>query len=81
MPTLHVRGVSSKVYAELKRHARAQGRSLTEQVKFLIGESLRQNNETQEQILARLRTLRQQFKLRRAGAPGIVGLLREDRNR
>jgi hypothetical protein len=81
MPTLHIRGVSAKLYAELRRLAQVEGRSLTEQVKHLLADALGRDRRTQAEILAEIQARRSMLAPRRKRRSNSTKFLREDRAR
>jgi hypothetical protein len=81
MPTLHIRGVSAKLYAELRRLAQVEGRSLTEQVKYLLADALGRDRRTQAEILAEIQARRSMLAPRRKRRSISTKFLREDRAR
>ena len=80
MSTLHVRNVPPDLYERLARHARAQRRSLSAEVIWLLTRALEASERTSEQILAAIEQ-RRRFSPAAVGAPDSTTLLREDRDR
>ena len=80
MATLHVRNVPDELYERVRKHAQAQGRSISAEVVMLLDRALAQAEPPQADVLASIRR-RRFFRPSEAGAPDSVTLLREDRAR
>lgn len=80
MSTLHVRDVPDELYANLKRRAETQNRSLSAEVITLLGWAVKEVERASEVSLESIRR-RRFFEPASAGAPDSTTLLREDRGR
>lgn len=80
MPTLHVRNVPETIYERLRQRAQKRNRSLSAEVVLLLDFALEESEDTQAQLLDKIRR-RRFFDPAAAGAPDSTTLLREDRER
>ncbi|OGF53778.1 MAG: hypothetical protein A2Z21_03490 [Candidatus Fraserbacteria bacterium RBG_16_55_9] len=80
MATLHVRNIPDKLYEELKSRAKAEGRSLSTEVLYILKRALRRPYRSQKDLLKSIQR-RQRFTPAKAGTPSSLELLREDRSR
>jgi len=80
MPTLHVRNVPDDLYAEIRRFAAAENRSLGAQVVIMLTRALEQEKRHKIQAKA-LTSIRHRRFIAPPEAPPSSELLREDRNR
>ncbi len=80
MPTLHVRGVPGPLYKRLQRLAGHERRSLSAQVIALLERSIPLSPARRTALFERIRKRRQRIVLPRDW-PGVVAILREDRER
>ena len=81
MATLHVRNIPDKLYEELKTRAKAEGRSLSMEVLYILKRALRRSYRSQKDLLKTIQRRRQRFNPAEASAPASLELLREDRER
>ncbi len=80
MPTLHVRNVPDTLYANLRRRAESQRRSLSAEVITLLEWAMAEAERVAKVPLASIRQ-RRFFDPSAVGAPDSTTLLRQDRGR
>ncbi|MCW5851335.1 MAG: Arc family DNA-binding protein [Anaerolineae bacterium] len=80
MPTLHVRNVPETLYERLQQRARAENRSLSAEVIYMLEMALAEPVPSVAEILERLERRRMSYTPS-VNAPDSVQLLREDRDR
>ena len=79
MPILHVRNVPEILYADLRRRAESQRRSLSAEVITLLEWAVAEAERTSEMTLTSIRQ-RRSYDPAAAGAPDSTTLLRQDRD-
>jgi plasmid stability protein len=80
MATLHVRNLPDDLYERLRRRAREERRSISAEVISLLDTGLAGRSPSRQEILESVER-RRSFRPADAGAPDVVTLLREDRER
>ena len=80
MPTLHVRNVPDTLYANLRRRAESQQRSLSAEVITLLEWAMAEAERVAKVPLVSIRQ-RRFFDPSAVGAPDSTTLLRQDRGR
>ena len=78
MPTLHVRNVPESTYDRLRQRAQARNRSISAEVVMLLDWALEESEDSQAQVLDRIRR-RRFFDPASVNAADSTTLLREDR--
>lgn len=80
MATLHVKDVPDDLYAALKSRARESGRSLAEEVRRLLAQSLR-HRRSRSDVAADIEELRRSYSLESSHGHDVDRFIREDRDR
>ncbi len=81
MPVLHVRNVPEPLYESLKERARSEGRSLSAEVIQILEWAVATPRRSQAQVLESLAIRRRDYSPASSGAPSVVAMIREDRQR
>ena len=80
MATLHVRNLPDDLYERLRQRAREERRSISAVVIGLLDAGLAERGPSRREILESV-DRRRSFRPADAGAPDVVTLLRENRDR
>ena len=80
MATLHVKDVPDDVYAALKDRARQSGRSIAEEVRRMLADTVRPRRPIEE-VVAGIEEIRKRYSLAPGHEHDIDRFLREDRDR